>query len=69
MPMPKPMSVPLPSGRTRQARRTFRVNPIAAASAAVLMVAGGADAQQAAAPAAAGADQTVVVTGIRRSVE
>ena len=69
MPMPKPMSVPLPSGRTRQARRTFRVNPIAAASAAVLMVAGGADAQQAAAPAAAGANQTVVVTGIRRSVE
>ena len=57
-----------PSARTRALpRRQWRVSPVAAACAAMAATASPAQAQQA--PSATPADQTVVVTGIRRSIE
>jgi iron complex outermembrane receptor protein len=62
-----------PSRQLRAARQPMRTHPVAAACALLLMGPGAAWAQQAAEPekpaAEAAGTQTVVVTGIRRSIE
>ena len=58
------------SARTRKApRHPWRVSPVAAACAAMAAAGGTAQAQQTQPAATATADQTIVVTGIRRSIE
>jgi TonB-dependent receptor len=59
----------MPTRRARQTRRALlRLSPITAACSTLLLAAGGANAQQAPGVDAA-PTQTVVVTGIRRSIE
>lgn len=64
------MHTPSRAQQIHRVRPQFRLSPIAAAVAALLMVSGSVHAQEAAKePEATTASNTVVVTGIRRSIE